>query len=116
MFEAQFVSGEPLMTDHTPGSALAAGTVVVVGNTPRVAHVDIPANTLGALAARGGVYRATAQSGSDIAAGALVYWDNTNNVMSTSATGNLVFGHSVAAVTKATVGEFVHDPNAAPAA
>jgi predicted RecA/RadA family phage recombinase len=116
MFEAQYLTGDPLMVEHTPGSAVAAGDVVVVGNTPRIAHRPIPANEPGALAAGGGVYLCKAQAGSDVGAGVKVFWDNTNNVVSTTATGNLAFGFTVAAITKATYGAVVHQPDGVAAA
>lgn len=115
-FEAQFLHGDPLMVDHTPSGAVAAGEVVVVGNTPRVAHLDIAANTLGALAAGGGVYQMLCASGANVAAGKLVYWDNAANAFTETASGNLHFGFTVAAVTKATYGPVKHDPNGEPAA
>jgi predicted RecA/RadA family phage recombinase len=76
-FEAQFLHGEPLMVDHTPGSAVSAGEVVVVGDRPLIAHLDIAANALGALAAGGGVYKVTA--GEAIAVGKKVWWDTAAN-------------------------------------
>lgn len=89
--EARFRHGNPLMVDHTPSSAVAAGQVVVVGNLPLVAHAAIAANALGALAAGGGVYRMTAAGAA--AAGVQVYWDDTNNKVTTTASTHKVFGY-----------------------
>lgn len=84
--EARFVMGNPTQVDHTPGAAVAAGEVVVVGNTPRIAHLAIAANVLGALAMAGGVYEVAADAA--IAAGIAVFWNTTaNQVSATSATG-----------------------------
>jgi predicted RecA/RadA family phage recombinase len=93
--ETQFLHGSPRMVDHTPTVAIAAGTVVVTADTPRIAHLDIPANTLGALAAVGGVYQCVGDAA--IAADKKVYWDNTNNKVTETAAGNKVFGVTVTA-------------------
>ncbi|MDY3555309.1 DUF2190 family protein [Gemmata sp. JC717] len=94
-FEARFVHGTPLMVDHTPGSAVPAGTVVVTGDTPRIAHLDIPANTLGALAAAGGVYEVAGDAA--IAADKKVYWNNSANKVTETASGNKALGYTVTA-------------------
>jgi predicted RecA/RadA family phage recombinase len=76
--------------DHTPGSAVAAGAVVVQGELIGVAKVDIPANALGALAVTG-VFDFPKATGAStaITAGANVYWDATNSVATTDDdTGN----------------------------
>lgn len=98
-FEAQFVHGNPVMVDHTPSGAVAAGEVVVTADTPRVAHLDIAASTLGALAAEGGVYRMVGNAA--IAADKKVYWDNTANKVTESAAAgaNKAFGVTVTACT-----------------
>ena len=87
--------GSPVMVDHTPGSAVAAGDVVVVSASPRVCHRAIEANKLGALAVFGGVYLATGNGA--IANGAKVYWDNATGKMSTTAGSLKVFGEAVSA-------------------
>lgn len=89
-FEAQFSHGKPTMLDYTPGAAVAAGTVVVTNDTPRVAHLDIPANTLGAIASDGGVYRMVADGA--IAADKKVYFNVTTRKVSLTATGAVLFG------------------------
>ena len=93
MFELMFLHGDPVMVDHTPGSAVAAGEVVVVGNVPMVAHAAIPAGTLGAVSTYGGVYQGL--SGGAINIGVLVYWDNTNNRVTATASGNTLLGWSL---------------------
>lgn len=62
--------------DYTPAADVAAGDVVVQGNLVGIAKLDIPANTLGALAVEGvfDVPKATGAS-TAIAAGKTVYWD-----------------------------------------
>lgn len=91
--QAVFKHGTPRMVDYTPGSATQGGDVVVVGDLPLIAHRDIAANEQGALAAGGGVYECTA--GEAIAAGKKVWWDDTNNKLVETATGNKVFGYLV---------------------
>lgn len=75
--------------DYIPTTAVAAGDVVVQGDLVGIATQDIPANTLGALKVEG-VFDVVKQSGAAISAGALVYWDATNQVATTSATGKLI--------------------------
>jgi predicted RecA/RadA family phage recombinase len=97
MAQATFVSGNPVMADHTPSGAVTAGDVVVVGNKPFVAHRDIAANTLGSLAAGNGIYRGNAALA--IAKGVLVYWDDSANEFTTVSSSNKIFGVSVTAST-----------------
>lgn len=86
--------------DYTPTADVAAGDVVVQGELVGVARLDIKANTLGALAAQGVFDFPKATGGATaIAAGAVLYWDATNEVATTnSASGaNKLIGKSVAA-------------------
>lgn len=96
---AQLVSGTPLMVDYTPGADVSAGDVVVVGDQPMVAHLDIPSGRLGSLAVAGGIYKMPKASGSTtaIAAGKRVYWDATNHVVTETSSGNKKFGVTVKA-------------------
>jgi predicted RecA/RadA family phage recombinase len=86
---------EPVMADHTPSSAVLAGAVVVIGNNPRIAHRDIAANELGALAIFGGIYEVTAAGA--YTDGAKVYWDPVANKVTTTAGSLKVFGELVTA-------------------
>ena len=74
--------------DYTPGSAVAAGDVVVQGDLIGIAKLDIPAGQIGALATVGvfDVAKATG-TGTDIAAGAKVYW-NSGQSQATSEDGS----------------------------
>lgn len=99
MFELTFLHGDPVMVDHTPGVAVAAGEVVVIGNVPHVAHAAIAANTLGALAVHGGVYQGLCAAA--IGTNVLVYWDNAANRVTTTAAGNTILGWSQTATTGA---------------
>jgi predicted RecA/RadA family phage recombinase len=88
-------AGNPIMVDHTPGTAVAAGAVVVVDRSPRIAHRDIAANTLGALAAKDGIYNFVADGA--IANGRKVFWNAAASKVTLTATGNLVIGIAVTA-------------------
>lgn len=101
MAEATFRHGDPTMIDYTPtGGDVAAGEVVVEGSVTAntsgtgaiamVAHRSITNNTLGALAIQGGVYDVVNLN--NAANGAKVYWDDTNNKVTTVSTNNAVFG------------------------
>lgn len=90
MPQATFYHGDPRMVDYTPGSAVTAGDIIVQGVTPMIAHRDIPANRKGALAAGGGVYDCDCNA--SIGAGVAVWWDDTNNRVTTTATSNTHFG------------------------
>jgi predicted RecA/RadA family phage recombinase len=98
MAQATFRHGVPLMVDYTPsGADVAAGDVVLIGNTAGwtcgVAHLDIEDGVLGALAAGGGVYEVVNLN--NAANGTKVYWDNTNDKVTTTSTNNAQFGFIV---------------------
>ncbi len=101
MAQATFVhDGEAI--DYTPGAAVAAGDVVVIGELVGIAKTPIAANALGALAVRGVFDFAKATGvGTAISAGASVYWDDANNVATTTATGNKLIGKCVKAAADA---------------
>jgi len=88
--------------DYTPGAAVAAGDVVVIGELVGVAKTPIAANALGALAVRGVFDFAKATgAGTAISAGANVHWDDANNVATTTATGNKLIGKCIKAAADA---------------
>jgi predicted RecA/RadA family phage recombinase len=89
--EAIYKSGPTNMVDHTPGSAVEAGQVVVVGDLPLIAHRAIAADALGALSCGGGIYTMVAAGAA--AAGVVVYWDDTNKKVTTTASTHKVFGY-----------------------
>lgn len=95
MGTANYRQGTPTMLDYTPGGAVSAGDIVVVGDTVRVSHHDIAASKLGALAAYGGVYdcpKATS-GGSAMSDGKVAFWDTVALVITTTPNGNTkVFG------------------------
>ena len=96
---AQFVSGNPLMVDYTPGADVSGGDVVVIGDETMVAHNDIASGRLGSLSPEGGVYKMPKAAGADtaIASGKRVYWDATNHVVTVTSSGNKKFGVTVKA-------------------
>lgn len=75
MPQATFVQ-DGRVIDYTPGTAVAAGDVVVQGDLVGIAKRPIAANELGALSVEGVFNFPKATGGSTaIAAGATVYWD-----------------------------------------
>jgi hypothetical protein len=114
MAEAVFRHGDPTYQDYTPAAGnIAAGQVVLLGNltglTCGVAHLDIPNGVLGAVAIGGGIYDVTMLQ--NIAANANVWWDDTNNKITTTSTNAAYFGVTVTGGTGAnTVVEAMHKP------
>lgn len=98
MAQVTFRHGEPAMVDYTPGANVAAGEVVILGNTAGltcgVVHVDIANAVQGAVAAGGGVYDCVNLN--NAANYAKVYWDNANDKVTTVSTNNALFGFIVA--------------------
>ena len=95
MAEVTYRYGEPVTVDYTPsGGNVSAGQVVLVGNTTGwtcgIAVLDITNNTLGTLAAGGGVYDVVNLN--NAADGAKVYWDDSTNKVTTTSTNNALFG------------------------
>jgi len=82
--------------DYTPGSAVAAGAVVVIGVRIGIAVTAIAAGDTGPLRVKGVVE--LAKLGTDTPAqGALLYWDNTNSRLTTTASGNVLAGYAAKA-------------------
>ncbi|MEX2186319.1 MAG: DUF2190 family protein [Pirellulales bacterium] len=95
MPQATFVQvGESI--DYTPGSAVAAGDVVVQGDLVGVAKVPITANVLGALAVTG-VFDFAKNTGVSFTVGQILYWDDTANQATTTSAGNKQIGKVVRA-------------------
>ena len=100
-YQATFVH-EGRTIDYTPAADIAVGEVVVQGDLIGVAVRAIAANTTGSLAVTGVFDFAKATGvGTGITAGATVYWDNANNVATTTAAGNKVLGKVVKAAADA---------------
>ena len=103
MPQATFVQ-DGCAIDYTPGTAIAAGDVVVQGDLIAVAKRPIAANELGALDVSG-VFDFAKNTGVAFTVGQILYWDDTNNVATATATGNKQIGKVVraAATTDTTV-------------
>lgn len=96
--KARFKIGVPLMVPYTPGSAVSAGDVIVSNSIAMIAHGDIAASTLGAVASPSG------SASYDIVKGASsfsvndpVYWDSGNSVATSTSGGNYFLGLANAA-------------------
>ncbi len=90
--------------DYTPGADVAAGDVIVQGDLVGVARLSIKANVLGALAVTG-VFDFAKATDVPYTIGTVLYWDDTANIATTTATGNKSIGKVVraAATTDPTV-------------
>jgi predicted RecA/RadA family phage recombinase len=95
MPQANFVQ-DGSSIDYTPASDVAAGDVVVQTDLVGVAKLDIKANRLGALAVAG-VFDFAKANGTSWTTGTILYWDNTNKVVVTTASGNKQIGKATRA-------------------
>lgn len=98
MADVTLRAGNPETIDYTPsGGDVNAGTVVILDNLTGIncgiAQVDIPNNTKGALAIRGGVWDGINLN--NAANYKVVYWDNANKKYTTVSTNNAKFGYVV---------------------
>lgn len=100
-YQGKFLQ-EGNVIDHTPGSAVGAGDVVVQNSLVGIAKVDIAANALGALAVSG-IFDVVKVTGG-ITAGVACYWDATGDpvggtsgtgAITTTAGGNTFAGYAV---------------------
>jgi predicted RecA/RadA family phage recombinase len=82
--------------DYTPGSAVAALAVVVATDRVFVAPRAIAANEPGVLATRG-VFKLPKLSTDTPTFGDTIYWDDTNDRCTTTASTHKVIGYAVAA-------------------
>lgn len=101
-FQARFHAAGG-MIDHTPGTAVAAGEVVVIGSMVAIAKNPIAANALGALATSG-IFWGVKVNGA-ITAGDALYWDADGDpqggtagsgAFTTTASGNTYAGPALA--------------------
>lgn len=103
MPEAVFVQ-DGRYIDYTPTTAVASGQVIVQGDLVGVTVRPIAAGELGALAVDG-IFDFAKATTVAYTVGTILYWDDTNNVVTTVATGNKQVGKVVraAATTDSTV-------------
>jgi len=86
------------VVDYYSASALAAGQVVVQGTLVGVTTTAIAAGGYGSLQIAGVMeFPKATTSGSAITAGAKVYWDSTNEVVTTTSDGSTYVGKAIAA-------------------
>ncbi len=77
----------------TAGADIAAGRGVLVGVRLAVALVAV-ANGASGSGAVSGVWSLPKLSTDNVAQGALLYWDNTNKRLTTTASGNTLAGYA----------------------
>ena len=91
--------------DYTAANGLSVGQVVSLTNIIGVAMNDIASGAVGAVALEG-VFIMPGASGITAAIGDKLYWDDTNNVLTSTSTGNVVAG--IALTAKATAAANVY--------
>lgn len=82
--------------DYTAPGAVASGDVVLMGATVGVSLNTLATGQVGAVKVTG-VFSVPKLSTDTMAQGALLYWDNTNKRMTTTASGNTLAGRAYAA-------------------
>ena len=112
-FEATFRHGDPQSIDYTPGANIAAGEVVLLGNTTGItdgiAHLPIVSGEKGSLFVGTGIYHVKVAA--NYAAYSKVYWDDANAVLTTTSTNMSFFGWTLEAAAAANaVVEVMHWP------
>ena len=89
--------------EFTPSSALSAGQPVLIGSSLlTIATQPIAANAAGSVATEG-VWSIAKATGSNtaISAGAVLYWDNANSVVTASSSGTVRCGYAAASAANA---------------
>lgn len=85
--------GERIDYINSTGSKIAANTIIPFGSRIAVAGADIPAGEKGALVVEG-VFELPKDSAA-ITAGAEVYWNADDAVITATSTGNTLAGYAV---------------------
>lgn len=100
---ARLYQGDCFTIPYTPGSAITAGDVVVQNDLIGVAPSDIAADALGSLQVvgpgGGWIFPKTAGTGLTMAVGETVYWDDSSDVATTTASSHKVLGKVAVAAT-----------------
>ncbi len=92
---AKYHSGNYNTVDGIAGGDIAAGDVIVISETCRIAHLPIAAGELGAFADGGGLYYVECLDTAGIVNGSRVYWDDANDGVSKDPTsGGATFGYA----------------------
>ena len=87
--------------DYTAGYNIASGQVVLMGARIGVALKAIANGETGPMQVTG-VFNIAKLSTDNMAQGALLYWDNTNSRLTTTASGNTLAGFAAAAAAATT--------------
>ena len=87
--------------DYTAGANIASGQVVLIGARIGVALKAIANGETGPMQVTG-VFNIAKLSTDNMAQGALLYWDNTNSRLTTTASGNTLAGFAAAAAAATT--------------
>ena len=87
--------GDVIDYANASGSTITSGTPVLIGARLGVALADIANGATGSVQVEG-VFTVTKLGTDTVAAGALLYWDNTNKRLTTTASGNTLAGFAVA--------------------
>lgn len=88
--------GETLDFVNSTGKVIEANTIIVLGQRMGVAGTEIPAGEKGTVHVEG-IYSFPKAKLTAITAGALVYWDKTNNYLTTTSTSNILAGYAAEA-------------------
>lgn len=88
--------GETLDFVNSTGKVIEANTIIVLGQRMGVAGTEIPAGEKGTVHVEG-IYSFPKAKSTAITAGALVYWDTTNNCLTTTSTSNILAGYAAEA-------------------
>jgi predicted RecA/RadA family phage recombinase len=88
--------GDRLQFANSTGGTIASGSGVLVSKRVGVAVADIPNTTTGVLAMEG-VFNLPKLTTDVVAQGDILYWDNTNKRLTTTASGNTQAGYAQAA-------------------
>jgi len=87
---------EGMRINYTPAADVDVGAVVVQEDLIGIATADITADEVGVLDIEG-VFDVAKDTGSGTAidAGTIVYWDETNEVVTTESSGNIYMGKTI---------------------
>jgi len=88
--------GESLDYVNAGDAKIEAGEVIVFGNRIGIAGCDIEIGATGSMHVVG-VYEFPLAASTAVTAGAAVYWDATNGVITTTSTDNTIAGYAVKA-------------------
>ena len=94
-----FQRGESLDYTNAGSAKIEAGDVIVLGTKIGVAGCDIAVGAVGSVHVEG-VYKFPKATGA-ITIGAAVYWDATNENITTTSTSNTLAGYAAAAAASA---------------